>query len=333
MSTAVMHASWVDWGEHPVALATLPLFHVTGMQAGMNVPILIGGTIVAMLRWDRDTAAAMIAEHKVTSWTSITTMAIDLLSSPNVDRYDLSSLRRIGGGGAAMPGPVADRLKAITGLDYLEGYGLTETAAPSHMNPPQRPKKQCAGIPAFDTDARVIDPASFAELGPNQPGEIVVSGPQVFTGYWNNPEATREVFFERDGKRFFRTGDIGYYDEDGYFFITDRLKRMINAAGFKVWPAEIESMMYEHPAIQEACVIAARDERRGETVKAVVVLKAQARGQVTEEQIVEWCREKMAAYKVPRVVEFADALPRTPTGKVMWRALQERENRGAAAGG
>jgi fatty-acyl-CoA synthase len=258
-------------------------------------------------------------------------MAIDLLSMPGIEQHDLSSLRRIGGGGASMPEAVGARLKALTGLEYIEGYGLSETIAPTHINPPQRPKRQCGGVPIFDVDSRIIDPDTLAERGPNESGEIVVHAPQVFLGYWNDPEATRAAFIEIEGKRFFRTGDIGHYDDEGYFFITDRLKRMINASGFKVWPAEIEAMMYAHPDIREACVIAARDERRGETVKAVVVLKPESRGRVGAEDIVAWCRERMAAYKAPRVVEIVDALPRSATGKIMWRELQDKELRAARA--
>jgi fatty-acyl-CoA synthase len=177
----------------------------------------------------------------------------------------------------------------------------------------------------------VLDPASLAELGPNEVGEIVVHGPQVFGGYWQQPKATEAAFVEHEGRNFFRTGDLGYYDEEGYFFITDRLKRMINASGFKVWPAEVEAMLFGHPDIQEACVIGTRDAHRGETVKAVVVLKAAARGRAKAEDIVAWAKEHMAAYKYPRVVEFVDALPKTGTGKVFWRKLQEEENKRSAA--
>ena len=227
-----------------------------------------------------------------------------------------------------MPAPLADKLKKVMGLEFNEGYGLTETMAPTHINPPLRPKRQCAGIPFFNTDARIIDVESLKELGPNQVGEIIVRGPQVFRGYWKQPEATAQSFLEHDGERFFRTGDLGYYDEEGYFFITDRLKRMINCSGFKVWPAEVESMLYAHPAIQEACVIAARDGYRGETVKALVVLKT-ALKDTTQKEIIDWARERMAAFKVPRVVEFVPELPKTATGKILWRQLQEEENRKA----
>jgi acyl-CoA synthetase (AMP-forming)/AMP-acid ligase II len=211
----------------------------------------------------------------------------------------------------------------VIGLPFVEGYGLSETMAPSHINPPQRPKRQCAGIPFFNTDARVIDPESLRELPPNEVGEIIVHGPQVFRGYWNQPQATAEAFLLHDGKRFFRTGDLGYYDEEGYFFITDRLKRMLNCAGFKVWPAEVEAMLYAHPAIQEACVIGARDPYRGETVKALVVPKKEYQGKVDPQAIIDWARGKMAAFKVPRIVEFVDELPRTHTGKIQRFRLRQ----------
>ena len=158
----------------------------------------------------------------------------------------------------------------------------------------------------------------------NKAGEIMTHGPQVFQGYWNRPDATAAAFVEFEGKRFFRTGDLGRMDEDGYFFITDRLKRMINASGFKVWPAEVESMMFKNPAIQEACIISTKDDYRGETVKALVVLRP-THNDTTEQQIVDWCREHMAAYKIPRKVTFVDALPKSGSGKVMWRLLQEQE--------
>lgn len=163
------------------------------------------------------------------------------------------------------------------------------------------------------------------ELPVGEVGEIVVHGPQVMRGYWNNPQATGETFVEIDGKRFLRTGDLARVDEDGYFFMVDRLKRMINASGYKVWPAEVEALLYAHPAIREVCVVGCCDERRGETVKAVVALKDEYRERVREQDIVDWAHANMAAYKSPRIVEFCDALPKSATGKVQWRALQERQ--------
>jgi fatty-acyl-CoA synthase len=325
-ATTVPYLYWRGVQDHSVVLSALPMFHVTGMQAGMNAPLHLASTIVLLSRWDRDCAAMQIERAKVTNWSAITTMMVDFLSNPNLRKYDLSSLKQLGGGGAAMPEAVARKLEEVIGLPFVEGYGLSETMAPTHINPPQRPKRQCAGIPFFNTDARVLDLESNREVSAGEVGEIVVHGPQVFRGYWKQPQASAEAFIEHDGKRFFRTGDLGYYDEEGYFFITDRLKRMINCSGFKVWPAEVEAMLYAHPAIQEACVIGARDEYRGETVKAFIVLR-NASKQTTSKEIIDWAREKMAAFKVPRVVEFVDALPKTATGKILWRELQEKENR------
>jgi fatty-acyl-CoA synthase len=279
---------------------------------------------VLLPRWDREAAAQCIARYGVTSWTAIPTMIIDFLMNPNLDSYDLSSISRMSGGGAAMPEAIAQKLLDM-GITYVEGYGLSETIAPSHINPPDRARKQCLGIPIFDVESMVVDPNEFKELPPGEVGEVLTRGPQVFKGYWNNPEATRNAFVEIDGKSWFRTGDLAYVDEDGYFFMVDRLKRMINASGFKVWPAEVEALMYQHPAIQEACVISAKDPHRGETVKAIVVIKEAQRGKVTEQDIVDWAHANMAAYKSPRIVEFVDTLPKSATGKVMWRSLQEKE--------
>ncbi|MDH0372943.1 long-chain fatty acid--CoA ligase [Comamonas aquatica] len=325
MFNAIASAVWGSATSENVTLTVIPMFHITGMVSVMHCSIYVGATMVLMPRWDRELAGRLISQYKVTNWTNIPTMVIDLFASPNFQQFDLSSLTYIGGGGAAMPQAVAQRLFEAYGLRYQEGYGLTETAAPSHNNPPEHAKQQCLGIPFISTDARVVDPDTLQEMPVGEQGEIVVCGPQVFQGYWRNEAATRAVFVDIDGQRFFRTGDLGRVDEDGYFFITDRLKRMINASGFKVWPAEVEALMFRHPAIQEACVIAAKDAYRGETVKAVVVLRASHQGQETEESIIAWCRDNMAAYKVPRLVSFVDALPKSGSGKVMWRLLQEAE--------
>jgi len=281
LATSTGACAWIQSSSEAVVLGVLPLFHLTGMQANMNVPIQLGGTTVLMTRWDRNVAAELIQRCRVTGVTGITTMIVDFLANPDLGKYDLSSLVRIGGGGASMPEAVAAKLQ---------------------------------------------------ELGPNEVGEIITHGPQVFQGYWKQPKATADAFLEHDGRKFFRSGDLGYYDEEGYFFITDRLKRMINASGFKVWPAEVEAMLYAHPDVQEACVIGTRDAHRGETVKAVVVLKAASRGRVREEDVVAWAKEHMAAFKYPRVVQFVEQLPKTATGKVFWRKLQEEENKRCGTG-
>ena len=325
MHNAVASSLWGNSTSENVVLSVIPMFHITGMVSVMHASIYGGATLVIMPRWDRELAGHLISSWRVTHWTNIPTMVIDLLASPNFADFDLSSLVYIGGGGAAMPQAVAQRLWEQYGLRFAEGYGLTETAAPSHSNPPDATKQQCLGIPFMSTDARVIDPLSLAEMPQGEQGEIIMSGPQNFLGYWKQPEATANAFIELDGKRFFRSGDLGHVDEEGYFFLTDRLKRMINASGFKVWPAEVEALMFRHPAIQEACIISTRDAYRGESVKAVVVLREHFKGQVSEQEIIDWCKGHMAAYKYPRVVQFVDTLPKSGSGKVMWRALQEAE--------
>ena len=327
MHNAVSGAIWNNGSHENVGLCVVPMFHITGMVTVMHSGMYLGATVVLMPRWDRDYAGALISRYRVTHWTNIPTMVIDLLGSSKFDQYNLSSLVAIGGGGAAMPQAVAQRLWELYGLRYIEGYGLTETAAPSHSNPPDAPKQQCLGIPIIGVDARVINPDTLQEVATGEQGEIIMRGPQIFDGYWRRPDATEQAFMQLDGERFFRSGDLGHVDEQGYFFITDRLKRMINASGFKVWPAEVEALMFRHPAIQEACIIASRDAYRGETVKAVVVLRESHRSQVSEDDILGWCRDNMAVYKAPRLVQFVDALPKSGSGKVMWRALQEAEMR------
>jgi fatty-acyl-CoA synthase len=326
MFTTVAVPQWNRTYQDECTLAVLPYFHVTGMQNSMNSPIYSGVPIVVLPRWDREVAAKLIKRYRVTALATVPTMIVDLLSSPNAASYDLSSIRWIGGGGAAMPEAIAQKLKELCGLDFIEGYGLTETIAPTHINPPERPKKQCLGIPVFNTDSRVVNPDTLAELPPGEVGEIVSSGPQIFDGYWNNPQANAACFVELDGRRFFRTGDLGRTDDDGYFFLVDRLKRMINVGGFKVWPAEVEAMLYGHPAIQEAVIISRKDPRRGEVVKAVVVVKPAVRGEVDEAQLLRWAKDNMAAYKVPASFELAESLPKSATGKIQWRVLQEQQD-------
>ncbi|HEY6233850.1 MAG TPA: long-chain-fatty-acid--CoA ligase, partial [Candidatus Elarobacter sp.] len=306
-------------------MSVLPYFHVTGMTGDMNAGMCNGWTIVMVTRWDPATVLALIERYACTAMTAISTMVVDLLSHPSYRSEALRSLLHLGGGGAPLPAAVGQEIIERLGLSYMEGYGLTETIAMTHANPPDRTKLQCLGVPTFGIDSRVIDPETLRELEPNETGEIVISGSQVMREYWKQPDATAEAFFERDGKRFFRTGDLGYVDDEGYFFLVDRLKRMINVSGFKVWPAEVETKLFAHPAIQEACVIATTDPRRGEQAKALVVLRDGAHA--TADDIIAWAREHMAPYKVPAIVEFVASLPRSASGKVQWRALQEDEQR------
>lgn len=324
-ANVVSASYWINTTSDAVHLTTLPLFHVTGMVHSMHAPIFTGSAMVILTRWNREHAVQFIQDYKCTHWINISTMVIDFLANPKLREYDLSSLSVIAGGGAPLPEAVGEKLFEATGLKYVEGYGLSETISHTHFNPPDRPKLQSLGVPAFGVDARIIDPVTLKELGVGEVGEIVVNGPQVFKGYYNQPEETEQAFVELDGKKFFRTGDIGRVDEEGYFFFVDRVKRMINASGFKVWPTEVESILYKHPAIQQACVVGVPDPKRGETVKAFVILNDDYVGKVTEEEIIEWSKGQMAAYKYPRIIEFRKTLPTTASGKILWRQLQEEE--------
>ncbi len=316
---------WEGMKDDTVILATAPMFHVTGMQHSMNAGIFSGATIVILPRWSPSVAGELIETYRCTHWANVPTMVVDLLADASVTGRDLSSLINIFGGGTSMPEAVAQKLYERCQVRYMEAYGMTETISQTHMNPHQDLRKQCLGIPTFDTESTVIDPETLEELGPNETGEIISSGPQVMMGYWQRDDANKEAFIDIDGKRFFRTGDLGRYDTDGFFYISDRIKRMINAAGYKVWPAEVEATLYKHPAIKEVAIISSPDNRRGETVKAVVVLKEEYASSTTESQIIDWSREHMASYKIPRAVTFTKELPRSGTGKIQWRLLQDEE--------
>lgn len=324
----VMHALiaaqvWRQLQPSYVFLAVAPLFHVLGMQNGMNVPIQLGATIVMMSRWDRAAALTLIERYRVNFWAAPPAMVLDCFSAPELASHDLSSLTLLCGGGAAMPEAVATMLQDDFKVIYSEAYGLSETASFLHSNPLHRPKRQCIGVPTFNVDSRIIDPETLEELPVGEVGEIITHAPQVMLGYWRNPSADADSFISLEGKRFLRTGDLGRVDEDGYFFIRDRLKRMINVSGYKVWPAEIESLMYQHDAVHEACVIPFKDRQGNERVKALLVLKPGREGSVTAEHMILWCRERMSAYKVPSLVEFLGSLPKSSSGKILWRDLQE----------
>ena len=332
MCTAVGGVLWEGMSPHSVVLATAPMFHVTGMQHSLNAPVYAGATVALLPRWDPSAAGYMIERYAVTHWANVPTMVVDLLAHPDTAGRNLASLQNIFGGGLSMPEAVAQKLFDLTGVKYMEAYGMTETISQTHMNPPDDLRKQCLGIPTFDTDSLVVNPETLEAVPTGETGEILSSGPQLFKGYWNNPEATAAALVEIGGKRFLRTGDLGRMDADGFFYIADRLKRMINVAGYKVWPAELEATLYRHPDIREVAIVSAPDQRRGETVKAYVVLRDAAKGKLGGEDIISWCRQHMAAYKVPRKVEFIDALPRSGTGKIQWRTLQEKEWAGAKGG-
>jgi fatty-acyl-CoA synthase len=330
LASIASSAIWKQLHNDSVVLTVAPLFHMLGLQNGMNLPIFLGATAVMMYRWHAESAAQLMEQHRVTAWSAPPAMVMDLFAQAGTAARDLSSLALLSGGGAAMPQAVAAMLLQRFGIVYQEAYGLSETASFLHANPPLHCKQQCLGMPTQGVDSRIVDPETLAELPPGLVGELVTRAPQVMLGYWGNggaggqnEAADAAAFITLNSQRFFRTGDLALVDEDGYFFLKDRLKRMINVSGYKVWPAEVESALYAHPAVQEACVIAVPGGKAGEVVKALVVLKPGWPEPVSAESFISWCREQMAVYKAPRLVEFVASLPRASTGKVAWRALQE----------
>ncbi|MGI4814579.1 MAG: long-chain-fatty-acid--CoA ligase [Janthinobacterium lividum] len=331
MTAAITPTLWRGDRPDTVVLGVMPMFHMQGMQSIINSACYVGCTVVLLPRWDVRSAARLIERYRVHVWGVSPAMLLDLLALPDLHDYDISSLAFINGGGAGFPAAVNKRLTEELGIRYLEGWGMTETASMAMCNPPDRTKRQCLGIPTFGVEACVIDAETGAVLGDGETGELWVTGGQVMRGYWNNPTADAETFRDIGGRRFMRSGDLVYRDDEGYYFMVDRLKRMINASGFKVWPAEVESMLHHHPAISEACIIATRDARRGEAVKAVVVLRKDYTGAVSEQDLIGWTREQMASYKCPRSVDFVERLPRGGTGKIDWRRLQDEEKARVAA--
>jgi fatty-acyl-CoA synthase len=307
-----------------VHLSVLPFFHITGMHYGMSAVIYTGGTMVILSRWEREAAIQAIEKYRCTHWTNVMTMIVDMLAVPDIERRDLSSLIMFGGGGAAMPKAVGERLSAM-GLSYMEGYGLTEAGSGTHKNPAERPKLQCLGIPGFDIDALVIDPESLEEMPVGKSGELILRSPSMMKEFWNKPVETARAFLTINGEQWLRTGDLVYMDDDGYFFMVDRLKRMVNRAGLKVWPAVIEGEYYKHPAVREACIIGTPDDRVGEEVKACIVLNQDYTGRITEEELKAWGKERFAAYEYPRIVEFVREMPKNAAGKILWRQLQLEE--------
>lgn len=327
--TSALHAvevmiKWFGYNGNEVHLGATPMFHIVGLQGIMNAAIASKATIGIMSRWDRNAAAALISRCGVTHWCTVPTAIIDLLNTEGLEPADLSGLRLIYGGGSAMPDAVATRLRDLTGLKFVEVYGMTESMGPITHNPADNPQSGCVGMPVMNTELMLIDPDTLAAVPNGEVGEIAVCGPQMLRGYWNNAQADRESFFTRDGKRFLRTGDLARADEQGSIVIVDRLKRMINASGYKVWPAEVEARLYQHPAIAEVCVVGAKDSYRGQTVKAVAVLKTGAT--LNAQEFTAWAQQHMATYKAPRILEVVDTLPKSPAGKVLWRELQSIED-------
>jgi long-chain acyl-CoA synthetase len=295
-----------------VALATLPLFHSFGQTVMHNAVLGAGGTVVLLPRFDPDAALGLMQRRRVNLFGGVPTMYFALLNHPEAERYDISSLEHCVSGGSAMPIEVMKAFDAKYAVNVLEGYGLSETSPVASFNRLDRPKKTgSVGLPIWGVEFRLEDSNGKIITGTDEPGEICIKGHNVMKGYWANPEATEESI--KDG--WFRTGDVGTRDEDGYYYIVDRKKDMIIRGGFNVYPREIEEVLYAHPAVSEAAVLGVPHESHGEEVKAVVALRAGA--DVTVDALIAYCKERLAAYKYPRIVEFRDALPKGPTGKIL----------------
>ena len=332
VSNATMLNIWARSKEaEDVMIAVMPYFHVYGLTAGMNTPIANGLTIVQIPN-PRDMVHVLksIETHHVTYYPGVPTMFVGFNNFPTRDQYDLTSLRFAVSAAAPLPPEVQKKFEAITGGKMVEAYGLTETSPAACMDPVDHPLARSIGVPVPDTALKIVDvETGTREMDVGASGEIIIKGPQVMKGYWNMPtETANAIRTGPDGQPgWFYSGDIGYMDEDGYFHITDRKKDIIIAGGYNIYPADVEAVLFEHPAVREAAVIGVHDPRRGETVKAFVVLKEGE--SATEEEIIAFCRERMAAYKAPRIVEFRDDLPKSLVGKVLRRELREEEARRA----
>jgi len=311
---------WLSCGrEKPeVVVAGLPLFHIYAMTCIMISSIATGGTVVILPRFELRAALNVIKKYHPTIYHGVPTMYVAFNNAPHVERYGFRSLRVCMSGGAPLPVEVRQRFEALTGGKLVEGYGLTETSPVTHINPPNGSSKVGSiGLPIRDTEARIMDlETGETEVTDGQPGEIVIRGPQVMQGYWNKPGETAHVL--RNGWLY--TGDVAKKDPDGFFYIVDRKKDMIIAGGYNVYPREVEEVLFECPKIKEAGVIGVPDPYRGETVKAFLVLKEGAIA--TPEEIMAFCRERLAAYKVPREVVFRDSLPKSAVGKYLRRELR-----------
>ncbi len=310
---------WYRHREDDVHLGVTPFFHVTGQQQLMCTPLVSGGRIVILSRFVPEVVARAITLYRCTYWVGVTTMVIALLNLPDIKDYDFSSLRNLVSGGMPISVELQKRLKELApGTAIGEGYGLSETIAHGGAATPLfRYKPGFVGIPQLN-EIRIMDlETGTREMGPDEEGEITIKGPVVMKGYWNKPEETKGTL--RDG-RFF-TGDIGSMDEEGYIKLLGRKRELIKCSGYSVFPAEVEDLLYRHPAVKETAVIGISDPYRGESPKAFIILKPEYAGKITEEEILQWGKENMAAYKRPRVIEFREDLPKSGAGKILKRLL------------
>jgi long-chain acyl-CoA synthetase len=321
---AQTYRDWVGLSSDDVVLGIAPLFHITGLVGHIAVALLVGAPLVLMHRLDPSLTIDTIEAEGATFTVGSITVFIALMNAPNASRDKLASLTKIYSGGAPVPPSTVKAFIDAFGHYIHNIYGLTETTSPSHAVPfhaqaPVDPTSGAlsVGVPTYNTIVRIVD-ESGNDLPAGEVGELVTEGPQIVAGYWNKPQETAKAL----PGGVLHTGDVGYMDEAGWFYIVDRKKDQINAGGYKIWPREVEDVLYEHPAVREAAVVGVPDEYRGETVKAFVSLKPGAA--VTAEEVVAFTRERMAAYKYPRQVEILDEIPKTVSGKVLRRELRTR---------
>ena len=323
---AQSYRDWIGLSPDDVVLGVAPLFHITGLIGHMAISFLLPAPLVLAYRFDPAVMVEVIRRERPTFTVGSITVFIALMNAPGVQRDDLSSLTRIYSGGAPIPPSTVEEFERFCGHYIHNIYGLTETTSPSHAVPmgaraPVDPTSGAlsVGVPIYNTVVR-IQGEDGTDLPAGEIGELVTGGPQVVVGYWQKPEETAKAL----GGGQLRTGDVGYMDPDGWFYIVDRKKDQINVAGYKVWPREVEDVLYTHPAVREAAVVGIPDEYRGETVKAFVSLRPGASAEPAE--IIEFCRDRMAAYKYPRFVDIVDELPKTTTGKILRRELRAQTN-------
>ncbi len=329
VANALQTASWLPKGRtgQERFLCVIPLFHVYGLTTAMTGPVSLGAEIVIHPN-PREIKAILklINKAKPTIFPGVPTMYIAILRHPNLSKYDLRSIKACISGSAPLPNEVRHEFDRVTGGKLVEGFGLTEASPVTHANPLEGLIKEGIGIPFPDTDSKIVDLEDpLKDLPQGEIGELAVAGPQVMKGYWNKPEETANVL--HDG--WLLSGDIAKMDEDGYFYIVDRKKDMILCSGYNVYPREVEEVLFEHPAVQEAAAIGIPDPYRGESVKAYVVLRPGAAA--TAEEIIAFCKGKLAPFKVPKQVAFEKELPKTMVGKVLRRELKEREAAAAKA--
>ncbi|OAB29985.1 long-chain fatty acid--CoA ligase [Paenibacillus macquariensis subsp. defensor] len=302
-------------------LAALPFFHVFGMTVLLNQSIHMAGTLILMPRFDINQILKTMGRLKPTVFPGAPTMYIAVINHPDVNKFDLSSVKICISGAASLPVEVQERFERITGGTLIEGYGLTETSPVTHANNLwEKRKVGSVGIPFPDTDARIVHPESGEDMAQGEIGELIIRGPQVMKGYWQQPEETDKTL--RDGWLY--TGDLARMDDEGFFYILDRRKDLIIAGGYNVYPREVEEVLFEHPDVEEAVVAGIVDSYRGETVKAYIILKEGSTA--NEEDFNRWCKEKLAVYKVPKIYEFRDTFPKTLVGKVLRRKLIDEDN-------